>query len=145
MASTICGRAVDLGMKPAAPRPRAFRTTAASSLAETTATGAAGCSARSAARPAIPSLSDSFKSSSSRSTGPAFSAALASARLAHSITSAPGAALSTAERRAARNRGWSSATTMRSIASFPLGRPSPARRLIGRVVATMAPFDFGRN
>ncbi len=42
MASTMVGRAADLGMKPAAPSDRARRMVGASSLAETTATGTAG-------------------------------------------------------------------------------------------------------
>ncbi|MNR52062.1 hypothetical protein D3C85_1718420 [compost metagenome] len=69
MASTMIGRAADLGMKPAAPSASARLTVGGSSLAETTATGTAGWSARMRLRPAMPSLSDSFRSSSSRSVG----------------------------------------------------------------------------
>ena len=104
-ASVICERVADFGMKPAAPNASARRIVTASSLAETTATGTAGNSPRTAARPAKPSTSDSFRSSSSRSTDRADNARLASARLSHSSMRASGAACISAEASAARNSG----------------------------------------
>src|SRR5262249_5850765 len=103
-----------LGMNPNAPKSMQRRITAGSSLADTTTIGTLGYWARRYMRPEKPRTPGMAKSSRMRSTSaPRSSSFVTSSKEPASAISTSSNRPETASRNAPRNRGWSSAMTMR--------------------------------
>src|SRR5262249_52361304 len=103
-----------LGMNPNAPKSMQRRITVGSSLADTTTIGTLGYCARRYMRPEKPRTPGMAKSSRMRSTSaPRSSSFVTSSKEPASAISTSSNRPETASRNAPRNRGWSSAMTMR--------------------------------